>query len=257
VIKQNIKDTLKSTLDKLHSICLLNISRFSLCDSLHNNLYHDEAFCQNLAHTKIFNWFEASSQKTRQQDSSSATINNYNNNSNKCTCEVSPPVKQVFSFTASEQEAVIEPLLNLVKKTIYKFLVDSERFIPLDVVKSFCAKQHPPISTDFGDVDLLCMINFIIDNIKLFLKQKEPLFYGRYKANPVELLSNFKKNMSCEVVICLGGNCKEASSNKENIDNEITEFILDILKETKELEKEDKQKILRLALNEDEYLIKL
>lgn len=99
------------------------------------------------------------------------------------------------------------------------------------MVKSFCAKQHPPISTDFGNADLLCMINFIIENIKLFLKPKKPLFHGRYKANPTELLSNFKKNvrnkmahgivvdekgrwsdhelqhvsvLACEVVICLG-----------------------------------------------------
>ncbi|KAF0403876.1 hypothetical protein F8M41_009163 [Gigaspora margarita] len=124
-------------------------------------------------------------------------------------------IKQAFSFTASEQGAVVEPLLNLVEKAIYKFFVDSESFIPLDVVKSFCAKQHPPI---------------------------KPLFHGRYKANLVELLSNFKKNvrnkmahgivvdekgrwsdhelqhislLACEVVICLGGDCKEASSNKE------------------------------------------
>ncbi|UZO18737.1 uncharacterized protein OCT59_010049 [Rhizophagus irregularis] len=248
-----------------------------------------------------------------QQDSSSAIINNYNNNGNKRTRDVSPPVKQAFSFTASEQGAIVEPLLNLVEKAIYKFLVESEGFIPLDVVKSFCAKQHPPISTDFGNADLLCMINFIIENIKLFLKPKKPLFHGRYKANPTELLSNFKKNvrnkmahgivvdekgrwsdhelqhvsvLACEVVICLGGDYKEVSSNKENIDNEvvqrwinkadkehshppqkrklddtnlgkITEFVLYILEETEEIEKGDKRKILRLALNEDKYLIKL
>ena len=84
----------------------------------------------------------------------------------------------------------------------------------------------------------------------------------------------------------LGGDYKEVSSNKENIDNEvvqrwinkadkehshppqkrklddtnlgkITEFVLYILEETEEIEKGDKRKILRLALNEDEYLIKL
>ncbi|CAG8780073.1 3730_t:CDS:2, partial [Racocetra fulgida] len=143
----------------------------------------------------------------RQQDSSSATINNYNNNSNKRIREITPPVKQAFSFTASKQGVIVEPLLNLVEKAIYKFFVENE-------------------------------------------------------------------------------NCKEASSNKENIDNEvvqrwinkadkeyshlpqkrklddtnlgkITKFVLNILEETKEIEKGDKQKILRLALNEDEYLIKL
>ncbi|CAI2188019.1 12172_t:CDS:2, partial [Funneliformis geosporum] len=232
-----------------------------------------------------------------QQDSSSATINNYNNNGNKRIREVSPPVKQAFSFTASEQGAVVEPLLNLVEKAIYKFLIESEGFVPLDVVKSFCAKQHPPISTDFEDADLLCMINFIIENIKLFLKQRKPLFHGKYKSNPVELLSNFKKNvrnkmahgivvdekgrwsdhelqhvslLACEVVICLGGDYKEINKadkehshppQKRKLDDtnlgKITEFVLYILEETEEIEKGDKRKILRLALNEDEYLIKL
>ncbi len=76
------------------------------------------------------------------------------------------------------------------------------------------------------------------------------------------------------------------SSNKENIDNEIvqrwvnkadidhshssrkrklddtnfgkiTDFVLDILNETEEIEEGNKRKILRLALDEDEYLIKV
>jgi hypothetical protein len=57
------------------------------------------------------------------------------------------------------------------KSIFYKFLVDNERYIPLDIVKFFCEKQHPPVSTDFGNTDLLCMLNFIIKNVKHFLKK--------------------------------------------------------------------------------------
>src|SRR5688572_7766373 len=50
-------------------------------------------------------------------------INNYNNNNcnddRKHTREASPPVKQAFSFIASEQGAIIGPFFNLVEKAIY------------------------------------------------------------------------------------------------------------------------------------------
>ena len=73
------------------------------------------------------------------------------------------------------------------------------------------------------------MLNFIIENINIFLKKS--VFHGTYKANPVELLTSFKKDvrnklahgttinekgrwsdhalehvtiLTCEVVICLG-----------------------------------------------------
>jgi hypothetical protein len=73
------------------------------------------------------------------------------------------------------------------------------------------------------------MLNFIIENIKIF--SKNSVFHGTYKANPVELLTSFKKDvrnklahgttinekgrwsdhalehvtiLACEVVICLG-----------------------------------------------------
>ncbi|RIA98216.1 hypothetical protein C1645_813094 [Glomus cerebriforme] len=100
------------------------------------------------AHKTIFGWFEASSKQNRpvaifkktrlyssvvgQDSSSGTTINNYNNinNDKEHKRDPSPQVKQVFSFTDSEQEAaVIEPLLNLVEKAFYKFLVDNERYI--------------------------------------------------------------------------------------------------------------------------------
>ena len=116
VIEQNTKDTLKSTLDKLHSICPLKISRSSLRDSLHDNLY------------------------------------------------------------------MMKPSVKI--QLIQKYLIGLRH--PLKRLGQLGQLRY---------ADLLCMINFIIENIKLFLKQKKPLFYGRYKANPTELLSNFKKNV--------------------------------------------------------------
>ena len=51
------------------------------------------------------------------------------------------------------------------------------------------------------------------------------------------------------------------SPQKRKLDDtsfgKITEFNLDILEETEEIEEGDKRKILRFALDEDEYLIKL
>jgi hypothetical protein len=90
------------------------------------------------------------------------------------------------------------------------------------------------------------MLNFIIENIKIF--STKSLFHGRHKANPAELLKDFKKNvrnkvahgivingkvrwcdhslqdvsiLACEVIVCLGRNYEVALSNKENIDKEI------------------------------------
>ncbi|CAG8444532.1 390_t:CDS:2 [Ambispora gerdemannii] len=209
------------------------------------------------AHITVFNWFEKDSsseqskpvavfKKTRlyssiaKQDSSHAIINNYNND--RKPIRKSSPIKQVFSFTASEQGAVIEPFLNLTEKAIYKFLVDNESWIPLDVLQAFCAKQRPP-----------------------------SVFHGQYKANPVELLSNFKKYVRNKMRM---GSCSSAETTKKylitrrilttikrwiNKANEnhshllqkrklddtnfekITEFVLDVLEEVEETEEGDKR----------------
>jgi len=153
--------------------------------------------------------------------------NNYNDN--RIARDSSPPVEQSFSFSDSEQGAIIEPFINLSEKIISDFLVKNESIIPLEVVESFASKQRPPVSLDFRNADLLCMLNFLIENINIFLKKS--VFHGTYKSNPVELLSSFKKNvrnklahgiiinekgrwsdhalehvaiLACEVVICLG-----------------------------------------------------
>ncbi|CAG8744735.1 9617_t:CDS:2, partial [Racocetra fulgida] len=155
----------------------------------------------------------------------------HNYKDNRTVRDSSPSVLQSFSFTENEQGAVIEPFVNLVEKAIYEFLVKNESTIPLEVVENFCSKQRPPVNTDFSNADLLCMLNFMIENIKIFLKNA--VFHGQFKANPVELLTNFKKNVRNKVAHGIvvdekGGNYEEALAKKENVDSEIIKRWIDI-----------------------------
>jgi hypothetical protein len=146
------------------------------------------------------------------------------------TCVSSPPpVNQTFSFANDEQGAIVEPFINCVEKALRKFIIDNKHIIPSKIVESFVAKQHHRISPDFENADVLCMIKFINENISIFLNKS--VFHGRYKADPTELLSSFKKNvrdkmahgtiidekgrwsdlalqnvahLACEIVACLG-----------------------------------------------------
>ncbi|RHZ77811.1 hypothetical protein Glove_172g53 [Diversispora epigaea] len=268
-IKQNIKSTLKSTIDSLHSACPLKVSREiiskSLRDILHNKVFRE----QSEIHTRIFNWFEENPSKPSRPYAvfkkrvyssaffgSKAITNNYNTEQNRESSP--PPVKQIFSFTDEEQGAIIEPLLNLVEKALNEFLINNEHMIPSEVVKSFAAKQHPPINTDFSNADTLNMINFVIENIKTFDKS---VFHGQHKSAPVELFKNFKNNvrnkvahgtlidkkgrwsdhalqniaiLACDVVTCLGGNYKELYAIKERLDSKIIQKWTD--KTTSEVE---------------------
>ncbi|CAB4405524.1 unnamed protein product [Rhizophagus irregularis] len=225
VIDKNIKDNFRSTLNALYDTCSLKIFHRALRDSLHDNLYNDQVFRQESpANIMLY--------------SSNATTNNVDNqinnnyiNDKTIRCDSSPSLRQKFSFTDSEQGAFVEHIINLAKKAIYKFLVDNERNIPLNVVMDFVFKQRPPVNIDFSNADLLCMLNFIIDNINIFIRVLA--FHGQYKTRPVELFSNFKKNvrnkmvhgivtddkgrwnnhslqnvaiLACEIIICVGGN---------------------------------------------------
>lgn len=209
VIEKNLKDTLDSTLDAIYDACPLRRSR--------DILYGDETFRKSSpANIMIFGWFEdeklsssssSSSQKrskskpfavfkkTRFHSSAVGQTASITNNyiDNRTARDSSPSVKQSFSFSDSEQGAIIEPFINLSKKTVSDFLANNESIIPLEVVEPFANKQRPPISRDFCNADLLCMLNFIIENIKIFLKNS--VFHGTYKANPVELLTSFKMNV--------------------------------------------------------------
>ncbi|CAB4440952.1 unnamed protein product [Rhizophagus irregularis] len=145
-------------------------------DFLHGYAPADKVFRQKSpAHATIFGWFEASSKQTKRASpvtvfkktrihssvAGDSTINNYNNSYNNDTMytrETSPPsVKQVFSFTSGEQGAVIEPLLNIVEKAIYKFLVDNERYIPsmlwnLSVLNKVETSKKKLDDTSFGKI---------------------------------------------------------------------------------------------------------
>jgi hypothetical protein len=158
VIDKNIKDNFRSTLNVLYDTCPLKISRKSLRDSLHDNLYNDQAFRQvSPANITVFGWFEdqrlsklsssPSSKQPRQPKkkracavfkktqlySSNFTTNNVDNqinnnytNDKTIRRDPSPSLRQKFSFTDSEQGAFVEHIINLAEKAIYKFLVDNE-----------------------------------------------------------------------------------------------------------------------------------
>ncbi|CAB4409323.1 unnamed protein product [Rhizophagus irregularis] len=282
VVKQNIKNTLDSTLDTLYQLCQLNVTRESISRSLKDILRTDLTFRQEQQeHSKIYNWFQERQKKptpisifkkTRIFSSaigSHSTINiasspnnitsspnNVAGSSNNVAGSPNyiastrdsspPPIKRRYSFSEAEQGAVVETFLTLAEKAIYNFLVKYEDKLPDILVENFASKQNPPVSKDFRDADVLCMLKFIIENIKIFLK--ESAFHGSHKSKPIELLKDFKKDvrhknahgivennkgrwcdlslqrvvhLTCEVVTCLGSDYKEVYAAKEKFDDEI------------------------------------
>uniref|UniRef100_U9UH05 Uncharacterized protein n=1 Tax=Rhizophagus irregularis (strain DAOM 181602 / DAOM 197198 / MUCL 43194) TaxID=747089 RepID=U9UH05_RHIID len=296
VVDKNIKDNFRSTLNALYDTCPLKISRRAL---------------QSPANITVFGWFEdqrlsklssPSSKQPKQPKqkracavfkktrlySSNVTTNNVDNqinnnyiNDKTIRRDSSPSLRQKFSFTDSEQGAFVEHIINLAEKAIYKFLVDNERNIPLNVVMDFVSKQRPPVNIDFSNADLLCMLNFIIDNINIFIRVSA--FHGRWNDHSLQNVAI----LACEIVICVGGNHEDICAYKENVDNEIvrrwinsavkncpqlpqkrkhgdvddasigeiTEFVMDILEEVEESKKGEKQDILKLALKGNEQII--
>ncbi|KAF0399373.1 hypothetical protein F8M41_009726 [Gigaspora margarita] len=175
-----------------------------------------------------------------------SNITNPSNQTENTRDSSPPPVRQIYSFTGPEQGAIVENFLTFAEKALYNFLVKHEKKISEQVVKNFAANQTPPINNDFRDADVLCMIKFIVQNIKIFLN--ESVFHGSHKLNPVDLLNEFKKNvrhknaqgvvednkgrwcdldlqrvvhLTCEVVACLGSDYKEAYTAKEEFENDI------------------------------------
>nr|CAG8534678.1 11514_t:CDS:2 [Entrophospora candida] len=125
VIKQNIKSTLKATIDALHNACPLkekNPSQPSRPYAVFKKWVYSPAFF------------------------GSKVINHYNTEQNN---QKSPPplVKHTFSFTDEEQGAFIEPIFNLVEKA----LNENEHMIPSTVAKIFASKHH--INPDFDNAD--------------------------------------------------------------------------------------------------------
>lgn len=246
IIEKNIKNNLELTLNALYDDCPHEISRKSLHDSLHDVVCNDREFRQKCqAHTTIFGWFvdeksSSSSPTSRKQSNKKTNFNKMrhsftvrethetNNNNTRNTRGTSPLVQETFSFNENEQGAIVEPFINLAEKAAYDFLVKNESIIPSKVVDKFVSRQQICVSKDFRNADLLCLLNFIIENVKMF--SKKSLFHGQHKANPADLLTNFKKNvrhklahgivsekgrwcdhalqhvaiLACEVIICLG-----------------------------------------------------
>ncbi|CAG8524543.1 4919_t:CDS:1 [Racocetra persica] len=285
VVKKNIKNTLDCTIDTLYEMChLKNVTRENISSSLENILLNDMTFRNQ--HMTLYNWFQSHREqnktkskpfavfrKTRVYSSAFGSHINYNvtsssdnstgdaiNIENESSINISttpgqiedtrdsspPPVRRIYSFTGPEQGAIVETFLTLAEKALYNFLIRHEGKISEKVVRDFAASQIPPINKDFRDADVLCMLKFIIQNIKLFLK--ESAFHGLNKTNPIELLDEFKKKvrnknahgvvendkgrwcdldlqrvvqLTCEVAACLGNNYKEAYTAKEKFDKEI------------------------------------
>ncbi|CAB4483686.1 hypothetical protein RhiirA5_421535 [Rhizophagus irregularis] len=302
VVDKNIKDNFRSTLNALYDTCPLKISRRALRDSLHDNLYNDQVFRQESpANITVFGWFEdqrlsklssPSSKQPKQPKqkracavfkktrlySSNVTTNNVDNqinnnyiNDKTIRRDSSPSLRQKFSFTDSEQVAFVEHIINLAEKAIYKFLVDNECNIPLNVVMDFVSKQRPPVNIDFSNADLLCMLNFIIDNINIFIRVSA--FHGRWNDHSLQNVAI----LACEIIICVGGNHEDICAYKENVDNEIVRRWINsavkncpqlpqkrkhgdvddasILEEVEESKKGEKQDILKLALKGNEQII--
>ncbi|CAB4402375.1 unnamed protein product [Rhizophagus irregularis] len=99
-------------------------------------------------------------------------------------------ISQYFSFLPSEQGLYIEPVLEHVERSLFQFLIKHEQYISHKIVEDFVSKCNPPKQTDFSDADLLCMLNFMIQNLSLFSHQT--LFYRSYKTDPSFLLKSFK-----------------------------------------------------------------
>ncbi|CAB4440649.1 unnamed protein product [Rhizophagus irregularis] len=161
VVKQNTKNTLDSTLDTLYQLCQLNVTRESISRSLKDILRTDLTFRQEQQeHSKIYNWFQERQKKPTpisiiKKTRSSNNVAGSPNNIASTRDSSPPPIKWRYSFSE--------------------------------------VRKNPPVSKDFRDADVLCMLKFIIENIKIFLK--ESAFHGSHKSKPIELLKDFKKDV--------------------------------------------------------------
>ncbi|CAG8618492.1 13449_t:CDS:2 [Cetraspora pellucida] len=183
----------------------------------------------------------------------------------------SPPILQRFSFSASEQGSYVEPILQHVERALFNFIIRYEKYIPSKTVKDFVMKCNPSRQIDFSGADLLCLLNFILQNISLFTTRQsdQTLFCGQYKLNPSDLLISFKvearnynahaitqssgrwndeklqrlSTLALEVVICLGGQdeYEQLVEIKQKLDFEIMERLISTANGTHEDNEVDHQ----------------
>ncbi|CAG8632337.1 488_t:CDS:2 [Acaulospora colombiana] len=198
VIDENIKNTLQSTIEALHSVCPQKVDKSSIRRSLYDILNKNQAFRKkSAANLKIYGWLtfvKAKFNKSR-YDAGRRLADNRS---------TPPPVQEEFSFSINEQGAF--------------------------TVESFAARQNPKVNKDFGNADTLCILNFIIDNIEIFTTKS--VFHGTNSENAIEIFKEYKKDvrhkmahgivnengrwsdlalqnvslLACKVVECLNGN---------------------------------------------------
>ncbi|CAG8575651.1 7569_t:CDS:2, partial [Gigaspora rosea] len=99
-----------------------------------------------------------------------------------------------FSLSTSKQDSYVEPILAHVERALFRFLVRNEDYIPSNIVKEFATKCNPPRNTDFSDANILCILNFIINHISLFIipHTDQTLFHREFKLKPLEVIKSFK-----------------------------------------------------------------
>ncbi|GBB98220.1 hypothetical protein RclHR1_31710001, partial [Rhizophagus clarus] len=189
--------------------------------------------------------------------------------------ESTPSIPQKFSFTPAEQGSYVEPILQHVERALLNFIVTHNKYIPSEIVKNFTDKCNPPRQVDFSDADLLCILNFIIQNITLFTTghSNETLFHGEHKINPTELFKSFKtearnhhahaitqpmgrwndeelqrlSTLALKVVVCLGD--KELFGPLLKIKNELDNKLTERLTLTIENKDEDHVDLVDFALD--------
>ncbi|CAG8635737.1 16947_t:CDS:2 [Cetraspora pellucida] len=156
----------------------------------------------------------------------------------------------------SKQGAYIEPILEHMELSLFRFIIKQEKYIPYETVRNFVSKCNPPKKDDFSDTDLLCLLNFI--TILLIIEDQDAL----------KPLREIKQKLESELIkrwISTRKRRHEEDDNKCNVKKrdlknieyrELTDFTLNVISK---LEKNEEQvgKIVRLAIAKDETLINI
>ncbi|CAI2184966.1 6578_t:CDS:2 [Funneliformis geosporum] len=178
-------------------------------------------------------------------------------------------IPQHFSFSPSEQGAYAEPIIQYVDKAFFRYIKKHQKYIPCSTVESFAARCNPPRESDFSNADLLCILNFMIQNISLFTigRPDQTLFYGDYKLNPTDLFKSFKNEarnhlahgitqskgrwnderlqrlsaLALEVVVCLGDKkaFEQLKEVKQKLESELMERRTRVMKRKRKEHEED------------------
>ncbi|RIA87680.1 hypothetical protein C1645_274236 [Glomus cerebriforme] len=181
VIDKNIKDSLDSTVESLHSICPLRANKKSIHESLRDVLDRDQSFREKtMANIQVHKWLSPTAKFNKKRYDRSSAIANREN----------PLPVEEFSFLTNKQRAIVKTFYTLIELELYTFLYDHAGIIPAKIVKTFSKKQRLKIKTDFENADTLTMINFITENLIIFMNKS--VFYNE---NPLEVFMDYKKSV--------------------------------------------------------------